>query len=177
MSLYWMTKTGDVASNVTSEDLSLQQQLNTTNANVASNTATLSSHTSSISSNNASIAALNLQVAQLSLTTTAAGNSSATLTASSVLGGILTSNPGAAITLTLPTAAQLVAADNNAAVGKGYRFTIINLNGTNAITLAGGTGITLVGTAGINANTSGSFYLSYTNVTSGTQAITIYRTA
>lgn len=107
------------------------------------------------------------------LTVTDAGNVSATVTAASVVQGILTSNPGAAITLTLPTAALLVAADLDAALGRGYNFSIINTNGSNVITVAGGTGVTLVGLATVATNSTASFYVRYDAV--GTPAISVYR--
>jgi len=103
------------------------------------------------------------------------GNISATLSAANVRKGILTTTPGGAINLTTPTAALLKAADPDAAVGRGYSFTIINLNGTNAATLVAGSGVTLVGGAVVAAATSANFYVRYTNVTSASEAVTIYR--
>lgn len=106
----------------------------------------------------------------------AVGNITATVTATQVRQGLLKSTPGAAITLTSPTAALLVAADVDAAVGRGYEFTVINLAGvTYVITLAAGTGITLVGLATVAPATSATFYVRYTNVTASSEAITILR--
>jgi hypothetical protein len=103
------------------------------------------------------------------------GNISATLTAADMRKGILTTNPGVAINLTTATAALLKAADPDAAVGRGFEFTVINLNGVNAATLVAGVGVTLVGSAVVALSTSANFYARYTNVDSGTEAITIYR--
>lgn len=103
------------------------------------------------------------------------GNTSATLSAANVRKGIMTTTPGGAINLTTPTAALLKAADPDAAVGRGYTFTIINLNGSNAATLVAGSGVTLVGAAVVAASTSANFYVRYTNVTESSEAVTIYR--
>jgi len=128
--------------------------------------------------------ALGIQVANLEqrfdrnyLGVVNAGTTSATLTAANVLNNILTAAPAAAATLTLPTAASVVALDGNSAVGRGFKFHIINTNGTNAITVAAGTGITLVGVVTVAASSSATFYASYTNVTVGQEAITVYRLA
>ena len=87
----------------------------------------------------------------------------------------MTTTPGAAINLTTPTAALLKAADPDAVVGRGYEFTVINLNGTNAATLVAGAGVTLVGSAVVAASSSANFYVRYTNVTESSEAVTVYR--
>ena len=187
---YWLVRNGDV-------DGTLQAQLNslgaaetsvlatvvshtasiaTLNSQVTTNTSNITSNTSSITSQGTSITTLNSQVARLYPAASDVGGVTATLVASSVISGIMTSTPaGGAINLTTPTAALLVAADSIAAVGKGYPFTLINLNGTNAATILAGTGVTLVGNMVVALSTSGNFYLYYSNVSNGTQAVTIYR--
>lgn len=130
-----------------------------------------------------SLASITARVAlvedRIKLDAAAAGNVTATLSAAAMLGGILTTAPsGGAINLTTPTAALIIAADvatGAPAVGNGFYFYIINTDGTNAATLVAGTGVTLVGAAATAANTSSRFYVRYTNVTSGAEALTIYR--
>lgn len=78
--------------------------------------------------------------------------------------------------LTLPSISSLVSYDTNATVGKGYYVTIINTGeGEGYVQLITVTGYTLVGSPYIYTGSSGRFYFAYTNVTSGQQAITIYR--
>jgi hypothetical protein len=165
---YWLVRNGDV-------DGTLQAQLNslgaaetsvlatvvshtasiaTLNSQVTTNTSNITSNTSSITSQGTSITTLNSQVARLYPAASDVGGVTATLVASSVISGIMTSI---------------------AAVGKGYPFTLINLNGTNAATILAGTGVTLVGNMVVALSTSGNFYLYYSNVSNGTQAVTIYR--
>lgn len=100
----------------------------------------------------------------------------ATMTNAQVFGRIGTSNPsGGAITLTTPTAASMVAYQPGATVGDSYRFTIINTNSSNAITLDPGSGVTVVGSATIALSTSANFIIRFSNVTSSSEAAVIYR--
>lgn len=122
-----------------------------------------------------SLSQLTRQFQKTYVSAVSAGNVTATLVAADVLKGILTSTPAANITLTTPTAALMVAADMDVAVGRGFEFTVINLGGANTITLAAGTGVTLVGVAVVAALSSARFYARYVNISSGTQAVTIYR--
>lgn len=103
------------------------------------------------------------------------GNATATLTTTQVLRGLMSSNPAAAATFTLPTAADLVAADKKAQAGTGIQFSICNLNGVNAITVAVGVGGTLSGSATVALTSSSMWYLLYTNVTASEEAYQLYR--
>ena len=105
------------------------------------------------------------------------GNVAATLTASQLLRGILYSNPATAVTLTLPTAALLVAMDQKAAVGSGLHVFLRNDNGVGVLTVAAGTGVTLAGKVTVGINSSAHFYVTYTNVTAAAEAVTVARLA
>jgi len=122
------------------------------------------------------VATLNRKVANIFPTASAAGNVSATLSAAAVKGGILTTAPsGGAITLTTPTAALIVAQDPKANALEGTEVTIINTNGSNAVTVAAGSGVTIVGSATVAASSSATYVLVYTNVTASSEAVTFYR--
>ena len=73
----------------------------------------------------------------------------ATLTAAQITAGILVANPSTtAATYTLPTAAQIDSALNNAKAGSTFDLSIINLGtSTGTVTLAMGTGVTDGGNA------------------------------
>lgn len=62
--------------------------------------------------------------------------------------------------LTTPTAAQIIAAVPNWAIGDSYRLRVINTN-AGVLTLTGGAGVTINGTATVAANTSRDFYVTY----------------
>jgi len=101
--------------------------------------------------------------------------SATTVTAAQVLTGLLTQSPSSALTVTLPTSAAFLASLPGSAVGDSFVFTYINLNGTNAATIAvdSGTG-TLVGAAGVALSTSARFQFRFTSVT-GSGTYTVYR--
>jgi len=97
-------------------------------------------------------------------TTLSAG--SQTLTRAHVLGGFIIFPAGGAETLTLPTAALLLAGLPGAKVGAAIEFTVRNTAGAaNTATVAAGTGGTVSGTATIAQNNSKRFLLVFTNVT------------
>ena len=108
---------------------------------------------------------------------TTAGN--ATLTAANLFTGyVLRSGPTASFTDTLDTAANIIALLQNITPGYGFDFTIVNL--TNYIqTIAAGTGVTLSyvspQTAEIQPNNSTRWRVTVTDISSGSQAVTIYR--
>lgn len=98
-----------------------------------------------------------------------------TTTTGNILGGILsTTFNTVSRTITLPTAAALVAATSNVAVGTCLEFDVYSY-GTTGCVLANGTGITTVsGGTGLTISTSPSvsrFNLLFTNVSGGTEAI------
>lgn len=104
-------------------------------------------------------------------------NSTASLTAAQTLAGLVRSIPVAAITLTTPTAALLVAGIRGAKVGDTFNLTIFNNSaGANAITLAGGTGATLRGGTSILQNKSAILTFALSNVTAASEAYTVYAT-
>lgn len=97
-----------------------------------------------------------------------------TLTAAQLLGGLINSAPGAGITLTLPTAANMVAGMKGCKVGDSFVCAIENTSGgANAITLAAG-GATLRGGTSIAQNKSAILIGLITNVGTGTEAYTVY---
>lgn len=106
---------------------------------------------------------------------TALGNATATLTAAQLFSRIGTSTPGAAASFTTPTAAALVAFQAGVSVGDSYELTVINLSGANAITLVPGSGVTLVGSDEVATSSSGNFIIRFSNVTSSSEAVVIYR--
>lgn len=109
-------------------------------------------------------------------------SSAVTLSAGDLLTGIITINPGAAVTATFDTAANLLTACNSVSAGVqiGDVISCLIVNGvtaTNAITLAAGTGGSFdtnqLNTT-IPAATSKWVQLRFTNVTPGSAAYTIY---
>lgn len=112
-----------------------------------------------------------------SLTPSSANASAAgaTLTVANMLTYVLLRSGAAGVTDTTPTAAAIVAGIPGATVGMGWRWTIRNAN-TGTLTLAAGSGVTL---GSGNTNTTPTvnghdFFVSLTNVTVGSEAVTIY---
>jgi hypothetical protein len=98
----------------------------------------------------------------------------ATLTAAQLLGGFINSAPAGAITLTLPTAANMVAGLKGCKVGDSFECVLENTSGgANAITLAAG-GATLRGGTNVAQNKSAILKGVITNVGAGTEAYTVY---
>jgi len=89
----------------------------------------------------------------------------ATVTAAQLLTLVLDGTPTAAATYTLPTAALLVAAIPNVAVGSSFYFIVNNKSaGANTITVAAGDGGTADGTLTIAQNVIRGFFVIITNV-------------
>jgi len=116
------------------------------------------------------------------------GTGAQTITIDMLLAQVLEEDPGGAATWTLSTAALAVSGIPGCGVGDSFDFWVINTDGTAdiAITVAMGTGGTLVGNAEVeSADTaadaissgSGMFRMRFTNVTSGSEAYTVYRLA
>lgn len=102
-------------------------------------------------------------------------STTATLSVTQVLNGFVNSAPAAGITLTLPTAAALVAAMKGCKVGDSVTLSIENTaGGANAITLAAGTGGTLRGGTSVAQNKAAIIRIVLTNVTGGTEAYTAH---
>ena len=100
------------------------------------------------------------------------------LSATEMKKGLLVSSATISLSLTTPTAAEIIAADpDNAAVDRGYQFSLINTAQMYwyGINLAAGHGVTLVGQTYIGAPGTGTYYVIYDNVTAGHEAVTIYR--
>ena len=106
-----------------------------------------------------------------------------TYTAAQLIGGLILRDTGdAARQDVTPTAAQIVAAITNAFVGASFEFMIIQTGDHNsdAATLTGGSGVTIPnayasGNAlNVEKNAIGRYLAVATNVTSGSEAVTIY---
>jgi len=108
--------------------------------------------------------------------TTIATVGNETLTAAQLLTRLILRDPaGGARTDTTATAAQIVAAVPNPAVGTAFRIIIRNTaDAAETITIAGGTGVTISGTATIAQNNTKDFLCVLTNVTAAAEAVTIY---
>ena len=108
---------------------------------------------------------------------TEAADAATTLTAAQAIGGMITMTPTAARTITLPTAAAILALlQPGVQIGTSFLISIRNgASVTHAVTVAGpsGGGITVDGLATIAANTSATFLARVT--AKATPAITFHR--
>ena len=106
----------------------------------------------------------------------AAPTDTATLSAANSYNAIVRGVPTAAATYTTATAAAIVAAiGGDCAVGTTFMMVVLNASaGANTITVAGGTDVTVSGVATVAQNASKVFLGRVTNVTSGSEAITLY---
>jgi hypothetical protein len=110
---------------------------------------------------------------QVRTATTVADGASMALSAANVVNqGILSATPTTARNVQLPTAATVIALVG-ATEGTTVEFSVINLDGTNALTMTVNTGTTIVGSASVAANTSGRFAARVASST----AIVVYRIA
>lgn len=101
-----------------------------------------------------------------------------TITAAMIVGSYLKRDPaGGNRTDTTDTAANIVAAVDNAQVGSSWLFIYKNTaNGAETVTLAGGTGVTLdVASAEIDQNYTALFLVICTNVTGSSEAVTLHK--
>ena len=100
----------------------------------------------------------------------------ATLSAANSYNVIVRGVPTAAATYTTAAAADIVAAiGGDCAVGTTFMVVVLNASaGSNAITVAGGTDVTVSGVATVAQNASKIFLGRVTNVTSDSEAITLY---
>lgn len=103
----------------------------------------------------------------------AAVNTSATLTTANILAGIITSTTAAAVAATLPLATDMDIGFPAFQAGDAFDFSVINIGGTNPITMTTNTGwtVTNTGQMAVAANTSGRFRARKT----GAGAWTLYR--
>jgi len=106
----------------------------------------------------------------------AAPTATATLTAANSYNVIIRGVPTAAATYTTATAADIVAAiGSDCAVGTTFMVVVLNASaGANTITVAGGTDVTVSGVATVAQNASKVFLGRVSNVTAGSEAITLY---
>lgn len=105
----------------------------------------------------------------------ALSDSSQTLTTTHIISGIMTMTPTVARSLTLPTAADMVAALSGIAVDDSIDFTIINESMVDDINLLDNTGTSIVGATSTSLNTSSTFRMRFTNVTASSEAFIVYR--
>lgn len=96
-----------------------------------------------------------------------------TLTTGQMLGGLLLRSGAAGVSDTTPLASALVAALTNAAVGDIVDLIIRN-NNTGTLTIVAGTGVTLEGTTTIPTVNTRRYALEFTNVTAGSEAVTLH---
>lgn len=81
-------------------------------------------------------------------------NASSTLTIANLKTGIIQSTPASGITLTLPSGGLVEGGFNAMFTNQAFEWSVINLSGTNAITIASGTTHTITGSATVAANVS-----------------------
>lgn len=83
-------------------------------------------------------------------------NATGSITAASMLGGIVTSTTAAAVAGTVPTGTVMDAADTSLAIGDSFDWYVIN-TGPNTFTVTAAAGHTLVGVAAVVTVTSAHF--------------------
>ena len=103
--------------------------------------------------------------------------STATLTAAQILGSVLVANPStSAATYTLPTAAAIDTALNNAKVGSTFDLSIVNIGtSSGTVTLSMGTGVTDGGNAAVAVAITSSAMFRFRKTADG--AYTVYKIA
>ena len=104
----------------------------------------------------------------------ATASATATLTPAQLLGGFVNSAPVAGITLTLPTAAAMIAGMKGCKVGDSFEVSLENTSGgANTVTLAAG-GATLRGGTAVAQNKAAILRGLITNVTAAAEAYTVH---
>lgn len=120
--------------------------------------------------------AIGTLVSRNSSVATVSSATGVTLSAANMVGGwiLRTGAATGAITDTTDTAANIVTAYNasDTQVGSSFLLGINNTTGQ-TLTLAAGSGVTVAGTATINNDNTRVFLGVFTNVTSGSQAVTL----
>ncbi len=113
---------------------------------------------------------------------TVLADANATLTIDQLKSGLLVMTPTSSRSLTTPIASAFTSFLKN--VGDSFEFTVINLGAdTNHITLVGGTNVSTVGflvvrdsdATGASDTGSARFRVRASNVSTGTEAVTLYR--
>ena len=112
---------------------------------------------------------------QVGATTSNSAASPQTMTAAQALAGVYKQTTAGAFSLTLPSAASVVAAIPNCQVGSKFMLAIIN-TGSGTLTLTAGSGNTLGGqaTATLATATSNLFIAEVTNATASSEAVTYH---
>ena len=90
-------------------------------------------------------------------TITTGGAGAVTVTSAMLLGGIITADPGSALAYTFETGATSETASPMWLVGDAYEWSLVNINGTNAVTVTASSGHTIVGNAVVALSTSAKF--------------------
>lgn len=98
-----------------------------------------------------------------------------TYTAAQLIGGLILRDPnGSGRSDISPTAAQIVGAMPGASNGQSFQFDLVNTaDGNETITLTAGTGVTVSGTDTVAQNNGKRWIVYITNVTAGSEAVTI----
>lgn len=104
------------------------------------------------------------------------GNQNTTILTAHLLIGILYGTTTQNCSLDLPNASNVVSGISGSQVTDSIDFSVVNL-GTFTYTIVLGTNGSMIGNTVVNATASGLFKLVLTNITSGSEAYTIYRLA
>jgi len=174
---YWLAK--ELASSGLVSNSNLDTSI--TNSSLGARVTTLENNQQSITSLSQQVASLTQQLNQLvPVIINFSYSSTITLQPSQVLNAIIIMTnipPFGTSILSIPSIASLIAYDSNPIIGRGYYVTLTNNSGQNdsALEFSFGTGYTVIGSAIVGGGYSGRFYFAYTNVTSGQQAMAIYR--
>ena len=106
-------------------------------------------------------------------------NSTGTISAANLVGGLITSTSAQAVAATLPAAADVLALVPGAIVGTSFDFLICNAAGANTVTVTASATITNVlavaGDMAVAAAANVRYRLIFTNIGSGTEAAVIYK--
>ena len=114
--------------------------------------------------------------AKRTLTTGATGNH--TLTVGEFINGVYTvPDGGSAANIQTPTAAAIVAAIKDCAVGTEFSFILYNLDAGDSMTLTAGSGVTVEGTVTAVATKARRFDCVVTNITAASEAVLVLTTA
>ena len=99
-------------------------------------------------------------------------------TASQMQAGVILRDPNGADRMDVTdSAANIVAGFNNPVVESGYSFTVKNTaDADESIQMAAGSGVTIIGSTFSSKGESKTYVVQFTNVTSGTEAVSIYNT-
>ena len=116
------------------------------------------------------------RISKTTTVTTVTTAGAATYTAAQMWGGFIARDPaGASRSDVTDTAANLVAAVQDAEVGSSFEFFIDNTaDAEEVITVTAGTGVTLSGTMTIGRDDGRNFLAVFTNVTGSSEAVTVY---